>query len=64
MIACICSNSTIENTIVIRQICSKLTVRHNKNVIVVVLVPLLLTLTYFGPLSSISIVDFEYVNVW
>ena len=43
--------------------CSKLTIKKLEDVIDVVLVFLLLTWAYFIPFSSVSIVDFEQVNV-
>ena len=46
------------------EICSKLTTKHQNNVIDVVLMFLLLTIwTYFTPFCSVSIVNFEEVDV-
>ena len=50
------------NTRKMCEICSKLTIKHQNDVIGVVLVFLLLTLTNFLSFSSVFIADFEQVN--
>ena len=42
-----------------REICSKLTKRHEKNVIDAILVSLLLTLNLFDTFFSVCIIDFD-----
>ena len=55
-----CSIETLEKKC---EICSKLTIKHQNNVIDVILMFLLLTMNIFHTFSSVSIVDFEQVNV-
>ena len=45
------------------ELCLKLTGKHQNDVIDFVLVSLLLSITYFTPLFSVSIVDFEQIIV-
>ena len=46
-----------------REICSKLTKRHGKNVIDAILLSLLLTLNLFDTFFSVCIIDFEQESV-
>ena len=58
-----CSKSTMETLEKVAKYVQSLTIKTPGNVIDVVQVFLLITLKIFTPFSSVSIVDFEQVNV-